>query len=94
MGMAEPIRVTVTARGLAGSAGDPVEKGLPSGSTVATVLGLVLAANPGLDQDTDREIFRNVIVTVNGRYVPVSQVEQTLLAAGDQITVMPLVVGG
>jgi sulfur carrier protein ThiS len=88
------VRVMVTTRGVAGMAADPAEIELPSGSTVAAVLDLVLAGKRGPKPDTDPKIFRNVIATVNGRYVPFSEVEETVLAAGDQINVMPLIVGG
>ena len=92
--MAETIGVKVTARGIAGLAAEPVEMQLPSGSTVATVLDWASAAKGGSKPDTDPKIFRNVIATVNGHYVPFSEIETTALAAGDEITVMPLIVGG
>jgi len=88
------IDVTVTARGVAGFSKDPVEMELPPGSTVAVVLDLVLAARQGPRHETDPKIFRNVIATVNGQYVPASLVEQRVLISGDEIRVMPLVVGG
>ena len=88
------IDVTVTARGVTGFPKDPVEMKLPPESTVATLLDLVLAAKCGPPHETDPTILRNVIATVNGQYVPVSQVEQRVLATGDQIRIMPLVVGG
>jgi len=88
------IQVTLTARGIVGLSKDPVEMSLPLGSTVATVLDLVLAAKGGPKQETDPKIFRNVIATVNGLYVPASQVQERVLAAGDRIEVMPLIVGG
>lgn len=88
------IRVTVTARGVTGFSRDPVEMELPPGSTIAAVLDLVLAAKRGPKQDTDPKVFRGVIATVNGRYVPASQVEEWVLAANDEITVMPMVLGG
>lgn len=92
--MVETIRVKVTARGIAGLATEPVEMQLPSGSTVAAVLDWVSAAKGGPKPDTDPRIFCNIIATVNGRYVFFSKVEDTPLAAGDEITVMPLIVGG
>lgn len=75
-------------------AAEPMEVQLPCGSTVATVLDWVLAAKGGPKPDTDPKIFRNVVATVNGKYVPFSKVEETVLAAGDEITVMSLLVGG
>ncbi|MBN1321912.1 MAG: MoaD/ThiS family protein [Thermoleophilia bacterium] len=88
------ISVTVTARGVAGFSNDPVEMELPLDSTVAIVLDLVLAAKQGPRHETDPKAFRNVIATVNGQYVPASQVEQRVLISGDEIRVMPLVMGG
>ncbi|MCL5734177.1 MAG: MoaD/ThiS family protein [Actinobacteria bacterium] len=88
------ICVTVTARGVTGFSKDAVQMELPRGSTVATVLDLVIAAKSGPQKNTDPKIFRNVIATINGRYVPASQVEERVLAAGDEISVMPLIVGG
>ncbi len=88
------IRVVVTAKGVPGFSKTPVEMELPPGSTVATVLDMVLAGNGSPRKDTDPGVFRNVIATLNGRYVPVSEVEERALATNDQIAVMPLVVGG
>ena len=88
------IRVMVTAKGIAGLSEAPVEMELSLGSTVATVLDLVLAAEGRSKHDTGPQVLHSVITTVNGRYVPVSQVQEWALAAGDQITVMPLIVGG
>jgi sulfur carrier protein ThiS len=88
------MRVTVTAKGMPGFAKDPLELELPSGSTVATVLDLVLAAKGGSRPHTDPQVFRTVLATVNGRYIPASAVEQTGLATGDEVGVMPLIVGG
>ena len=88
------LRATVTARGVPGFQSGPVEMELPTGSTVATVLDLVMAAKPGGRETSNPKAFRNVIVTLNGRYVPVSQVETQALANGDALSVMPLIVGG
>ncbi len=88
------IRVTVTVKGIVGISKDPREIELPSGSTIATVLNLILAPKRGPEQETDPKIFRSVIATVNGTYVPASQVEERVVAVGDEIAVMPLIVGG
>lgn len=92
--MVETIGVKVTARGVAGMAAEPVGMQLPPGSTVATVLDRVAAAKGGPQPDTDPKVFRNMVATVNGHYVPFSEVESTVLAAGDEIAVIRLIVGG
>lgn len=94
MGGARAIHVSVLARGLSWFSNDPVEMELPSGSTLATVLNLVLAAKRGPDQETGAKVPRSVIATVNGEYVPPSQIEERVLASGDEIALMPLIVGG
>jgi sulfur carrier protein ThiS len=108
------IRVVVSAKGVPGFSKTPVEMELPPGSTVATVLDLVLGAKGdaakgvaakgvaakavdaegGPQQGTDAGVFHNVIATLNGSYVPASAVGERALATDDEITVMPLVVGG
>ena len=88
------IRVAVTAKGVPGLSKDTMEMELPADSTVATVLDLVLAAKGGPKPETDPKVFRSVIATVNGRYIPASLVDKTVLGAGDEVTVMPLIVGG
>jgi sulfur carrier protein ThiS len=88
------IRVAVIAKGVPGCSKDPIEIELPADSTVATVLRLVLAAEGVPQPETDLKVFRSVIATVNGRYIPASLVDKTVLGAGDEVTVMPLIVGG
>jgi sulfur carrier protein ThiS len=92
--MTEMVTVTVAARGFSGSTADLVEMELPAGSTVAVVLDYVLAAKGGPGPDTDPKVSHNVIATVNGRFVPFSEFGKAVLTAGDQVTVMPLIVGG
>ena len=88
------ILVDVTARGVAGFSAEPVEMELPPGSTVATVLDRVLAAKRDSLSPSDGKAYRNVIATLNGHYIPASQVEQKVLATGDQIAVIPFIAGG
>lgn len=88
------MHVIVTARDVPGFSKNPVEMELPTGGTVADVMDLVLKKKTGVSHGVRPATSRNVIATVNGRYVPVSEVDMRVLADGDSVTLMPLVVGG
>lgn len=88
------IHVAVTAKGVPGFSKDPMQMELPADSTVATVLDQVLTVNGGPKPETDPKAYGSLIATVNGRYIPTSLVDKTVLGADDEVTVMPLIVGG
>jgi sulfur carrier protein ThiS len=89
------MRVTVNIKGVTG---------LPSGSkdielkaaesAVEDLLQALLAERAGAQDGTNSGVPTNLIVTHNGQYVPVSRYRTQLLAAGDEVNIIPLVVGG
>lgn len=88
------VHVILRTQGMAGFSDGSVEMDLPPGSTVAKAVDLALAAAGGPVKASDPAAFRNLIVVRNGRYVSVSEIPRQILAEGDHVSVMPLVVGG
>lgn len=77
--------VTVVARGVPGLEDTGQVLAVRDGTTVAELLRTLV---PTTERPT------NLIVTLNGRYVPAAELDTTILQESDRLEIMPLVVGG
>jgi sulfur carrier protein ThiS len=88
------MRVTVTVKGVTGLPTGSKDIELESQSTIEDLLRAFLAEQTQVPASMSTGIPTNLIVTHNGQYVPVSRFRTQQLSAGDEVTLIPLVVGG
>jgi molybdopterin synthase sulfur carrier subunit len=77
--------------------GGKIEVDLPEGSTVFELLKMLASRSTDLsDQifDDSGKIREDVNVMVNGRHFESLEGPETVLAAGDEVALFPVVVGG
>jgi len=86
--------VTITAKGVPGLEDSPRVLQVPHGSTLAWLLDRLAERAGEKGSPNERRTLRNVIVTLNGRYVPVAELDARILQDGDRVEIMPLLVGG
>ncbi len=88
------MRVTVDTKGATGLPVGRTDIELNAETTVEGLLQVLFAERAGAQSPTTTGVPSNLIVTCNGQYVPVSRFSTQLLSAGDEVTIIPLVVGG
>ena len=88
------MRVTVHSRGVTGLPPGTKEMELSAEATVEDLLRVLAAGQAGAQVSKNTGIPTNLIVTHNETYVPVSRFATQVLGAGDEVTIIPLVVGG
>ena len=88
------MRVTVNSRGVAGLPPGTKDVELNAGATVRDLLLVLFAGQAGAQASSNVGVPTNLIVTYNETYMPVSRFGTHVLEAGDQVTIIPLVVGG
>jgi sulfur carrier protein ThiS len=88
------MRVTVNTKGATGLPAGSTEIELNTDATVEDLLRALFAGRAEAQTSTNPGIPTNLILTHNETYIPVSRFGTQVLSAGDEVSIIPLVVGG